>query len=295
VYSAAMARLDWSRGTLARGCGVLLVLLAAAACSSDTSKRADRDGSAGGDGDGDSPGKLPGGYDPRIECGKVGASCDGDMECGDGLECSGGTCLPTVEENGSCAEGCTKRAPLCVSNRCVSADQLGCMCLDAHGKEVTSECETLGELPAGECIAENGLCDTHPTSCCVGTSCIKGTDGQGRQLLGVCKKRCVKNDNCDTGCCLEAPSLGEGFCAETALCIERCRVQHEECDGLTRPCCEGMLCVRSETDPALNGCQPTCTKNSECPDTNCCVLFNDMHGFPTDNGVCAPADRCEGQ
>jgi hypothetical protein len=275
---------------LARGL-VCALLVVSAACS-PKSKRVEDEG---GDGDGDAGSiKLPGGYGPRIGCGALGRACSEDEQCGEDVACVGGTCLPSKESTGSCADGCPKSAPLCVSNACMTADQLGCVCLDAHGASATSECDWLGELPDGQCLPENALCDTHPSSCCRGTLCLQGTDDGGHALLGVCKKRCVENDDCDTGCCIESESIGDKFCTDSKVCIERCRNKNEECDGLTRPCCDGMLCVASETDPALNGCQTVCTKNSEC-DSNCCVLFSDEHGLPKDNGVCGPADRCEGQ
>jgi hypothetical protein len=275
----------WARALV---CAVLL----SAACSSPKSKRVKHD--SGVDPDGGLLETLPGGYDPRYACGRLGQSCDEDKECGDMLACVGGTCLPSKESTGSCTEGCPAKAPLCVSNSCMSADQLGCVCLDEHGAAVTAACDWLGELPMGECLPENALCDTHPKSCCTHTSCLQGKDEAGRQLLGLCKRRCVQHSDCDTNCCIESPSVGDKFCTDTKVCIERCRIQNEECDGTTRPCCEGMLCVKSDSDPALNGCQVTCTKNSECT-SGCCVLFRGPHGEELDNGVCAPADRCEGQ
>jgi hypothetical protein len=276
----------WARGL------VCLLLVVSAACS-PKSKRVMGEG-GDGDGDGDGDVELPGGYGPRIGCGALGRSCDEDKDCGEDVACVGGTCLPSKESTGSCTDGCPKTAPLCVSNACMTADQLGCVCLDAHGAAVTSECDWLGELPEGQCLPDNALCDTHPSSCCRGTLCLQGKDDSGTQLLGVCKRRCATNADCETGCCIESESVGDKFCTDTKVCIERCRNKNEECDGLTRPCCDGMLCVASDSDPALNGCQPVCTKNSDC-DTSCCVLFTDEHGLPEDNGVCGPADRCEGQ
>jgi hypothetical protein len=268
---------------------LLIVCLGAAAFAcGEKSKKAERDGGVLPDGAVAPSGQLPGGYIPRIACGNLGNTCETQQECGGGLICKGGNCMP--EDTSDCADGCPKSAPVCASSWCVDVDVLGCLCLNEDSRFFPN-CEPITDDPPSQCLQVDSLCDTRVDDCCRGTSCIQGKDASGDQLLGLCKDACDDGGDCETGCCIQVESLGQKFCADREACIGRCRNRDEECDGEFRPCCEGFVCAASPADPALNGCKPACSRNDEC-DTGCCVLFTDMHGIPTDNGVCAPADRC---
>jgi hypothetical protein len=268
---------------------VLLATLFLGLGCSPKSKRIEDDGGPSADGDGGDPlpEQLPGGYAPRIRCGNLGQSCKTASACGGSLVCADGMCMP--KQDGEPCGDCPVNK-FCVLGTCVGADQLGCVCLSAHGRENVPQCVSITALPDA-CTMQDGLCDIKPEACCTGTACLQGKDDKGRALLGLCEQSCKANEDCDSGCCLENSSVGGKYCAPHNQCLTRCRVQHEECDGNVRPCCDGLLCVTSASDPALNGCQPVCTKDSQC-DTKCCVLFSLPDGGMRDDGVCAPSDRC---
>lgn len=279
---------------------LVLALSLAIACS-PTSKKVMLDGGPAEGGAGQTQkGELPGGYEARIRCGDLGASCKDDGACAGDLDCVIGTCLPRVpEQTSECSSTtCPREKPLCVSQRCVTPDQLGCLCLNPHSREIISECRSITSSASG-CTSESGLCDGDPSSCCTEDkelSCVRGDTEEGEQLLGLCLEQCDKDADCkETGCCAEVPSLGHAFCGPVTLCQSECRELREECDGTTgrRPCCSGLLCTKVSSDDALaKTCQQPCKKSGEC-DTGCCVLFSGENGEPLDHGVCLTPDRCK--
>jgi hypothetical protein len=291
-------------GPSKRHSALLLVVafVAAAGCDSPRSSGANVDAGANGEPGGrdgstdgpDDPSVLPGGYAPHIECGALGNTCDANSPCSDGLFCQAGVCLPDLDatQSATCAgDACPIDVPLCVFGVCVTADQLACVCLDRSGRDRVSQCASIWDSdPGSQCLPADSLCDTSPEACCEGFSCLRGKDADDEPLLGLCKQPCDDDSECESGCCTEAEGIAGKFCAAAlSMCIGECRELNEECDGLRRPCCEGLVCARSATDPELAGCQLSCVKNSEC-ESGCCVLFQGR-----DNGVCGPADRCEGQ
>jgi hypothetical protein len=234
---------------------------------------------------------LPGGYAARFKCGDLGKSCQDTTQCASPLVCTGGLCEPNIKDTASCDDGCPGSFPICLTGTCVSADQLGCMCLNEGARNVLPECDGVSDMPSDRCISPNGVCDAKPQGCCTGLTCLQGKDAMGRQLLGLCEQACQEHTDCPDRCCLDVPSVGGKFCAERSACETRCRNLREECDGDLHQCCEGLLCVTSESDPELVGCQPRCDKNSQCT-SGCCVLFTNADGTKQDFGVCGPADRC---
>jgi hypothetical protein len=271
----------------------LALIVIGSACGSPKSKRAN------GDGDGTSDAgastkldALPGGYEPRIACGDLGKTCSFPKDCAKPYVCTGGLCLPSVDKTGSCEAGCPGRYPICLTGTCVSADQLGCMCLDEGARKDLLECESVSDAPSDRCLTRNALCDTKPDGCCEGLSCLQGKSAEGEQLLGLCEQPCTDNDECPDGCCLENAGVAGKFCAPASACQKECRAQKEECDGEFLACCEGLVCVTSEPDPELRGCQLRCEKHTQC-DSGCCVLFTASDGSKLDFGICAPQNRCD--
>jgi hypothetical protein len=274
---------------VAYGLSVCTLLVSVAGCGSPKSKRAtSSDAGVERDGGNTKLSELPGGYAPRIPCGDLGKSCRDKADCKSPLVCTGGLCTPNTKNTGSCDEGCPAKYPICLEGTCVSADQLGCMCLDSAAREDLAACAGVSQDPGSSCLYKHQLCDTTPTACCEGLTCLQGKDGTGRQLLGLCEQACKEHSECDDKCCLQNAGVAGKFCAPRSACQEStCREVRESCDGDLRECCEGLVCSKSKDDPELAGCQPKCEKKSQCA-TECCVLFTGL-----DHGICAPKDRCD--
>lgn len=277
--------------------GFFSIVLTASAfgCESPKSKGAlDGDGAAsGGDGGGANDGKvvLPGGFEPEIKCTGLGQTCGVKIECPGKLACAGANCMPAVDNKTVFACGdasCPGEAPVCVLGICLTVDQLACVCAEPDAQNVYSNCKSL--LPQGGpvCTPEDGLCDGSPTSCCDGLSCLRGEDATKRQALGLCKVPCKSDKGCKaTECCTSADGIAGSFCANRDACRSECRSDiRAECDGDLKPCCKGLICAMSPSDPSLNGCQVGCREDDQC-DSGCCILFSDQ-----ESGVCAPKDRC---
>jgi hypothetical protein len=64
-----------------------------------------------------------------------------------------------------------------------------------------------------------------------------------------------------------------------------CKGTGEVCTN-SLDCCEGSTCNNTAQAPALNGCHPRCTQNTDCP-TGCCVLFSG-----DTKGICAEKMWC---
>lgn len=120
-----------------------------------------------------------------------------------------------------------------------------------------------------------------------------GTDADGKPRLGLCMKPCVEDQSCVSGCCAQSAHFEQAYCASgPAPCIGACKRQNESCLGRHDQCCSGLVCVKSEAEPLLDGCQIPCTKGSEC-ESNCCLLFTLEDGSKAESGVCAVSDYCK--
>ncbi len=251
------------------------------------------DGAATGADSGLTPGGkvvLPGGFEPAIRCGDLGKSCSVQTKCGGTLTCSGGNCLPKIDDEkvfGCGDSSCPANTPICTLGVCLTTDQLACVCFQPAAQPVFENCRSLSKEDAPKCIAEDGLCDGSPDDCCDGLSCVQGKDASGKQQLGLCEKPCTALEECAADeCCASATGIATSVCGPRSLCIKACRPLNGECDGMFKPCCEGLVCSSAPDDLPLNGCKYACDQDSDC-DTGCCVLFSGR-----DNGICAPADRC---
>jgi hypothetical protein len=65
----------------------------------------------------------------------------------------------------------------------------------------------------------------------------------------------------------------------------QCKGTGEACTN-SLDCCEGSTCNNTAQAPALNGCHPRCTQNTDCQ-TGCCVLFSG-----DTQGICAEKEWC---
>lgn len=243
------------------------------------------------------PTVLPGGYVPNIRCGDLGNTCSAKTPCTEGLSCQAGVCLPDPqkEQTASClSEACPANAPFCSFGVCVTADELACLCLNPDARDNVFQCRAVREAKSDAgtaCLPEDSLCDTDPDACCEGLTCMQGSDGSGRRLLGICKRSCEEGTSCPDRCCTETIGVAGKFCGPKAQCPNDCRSRDEACDAVDKVCCGGLVCSQSASDPDLDGCKVPCTKHSAC-DSKCCVLFHDAQGAQLDHGVCAPASRC---
>gem|GEM_PF-4573132 len=274
------------------------------ACDSPTSQGIDLDGGeeviVGPDGAVIHPGDdtvLPGGYVAANECGNLGNTCQTGKPCGPGLTCEGSVCLPDpiYQSVDDCRlNGCPQEAPICLQGVCLTPDELGCVCLDRQGREKAHQCASLLPDASSECLFEESVCDGRPDGCCPGLACMQGKGPDGRQFLGICMKPCATDDECDSHCCGDNERVASTFCGTTfESCSNACRRLDEECDVGRNPCCQGLVCTQGAQDIGLNGCQIPCHDSGECQETGCCLLFTNADGSKEDNGICAPADRCQ--
>ncbi len=247
-------------------------------------------------GDSEGPSELPGGYKPSEPCGPLGNTCSEEKPCTKGYSCRVGVCLPDPKstDTPTCSPvGCPAEAPLCVADVCLSPDQLACVCLSETGREVAYQCASVREPAPKECIAEQGLCDARPDACCDGLVCMGGKDADGKARLGLCLRPCEQDDSCPSRCCAESSLYEQDFCsAGPAPCVGACKRRNELCGERFDDCCRGLVCMRSDADPVLAGCQLPCERHSDC-DSNCCFAFTLEDGGVAGNGLCAPEQYCQ--
>ena len=233
---------------------------------------------------------LPGGY-VASSCGTLGEACTLAEGCAEGEACAGGLCLPE-ERAAPCAEGCSGETPVCLLSRCVSVEQLACLCGRAQGRAQLALCAALRDGQSAENLPENALCAGAEDACAAGLSCLTGEDASGNATPGSCKRVCSQDDQCPSDCCTVTDGVAGRHCEPREVCLNACGALDDPCDGQRNLCCDGLVCAGEApdagmTDPALLGCKTPCRTHAAC-ETGCCVLF-----VGSDDGICAPADRCE--
>ncbi len=269
------------------------------ACDSPKSEAIETNGRPGSQvdaGDSERPTELPGGYTPSEPCGPLGNTCESDKPCTKGYFCLAGVCLPdsASAKVTSCSPiGCPADAPICVAGACLTPDQLACVCLNEASHEVAYQCASVRGSEATACVPEQALCDSRPNDCCEGLVCMGGKDAAGKARLGLCMRPCEQDESCTSRCCAESALFDQDFCsAGPAPCVGECKRRNEACGGKHDDCCAGLVCVKSDADPLLAGCQLPCERGSDC-ESNCCLAFTLEDGGVGNNGLCVSAEYCK--
>jgi hypothetical protein len=188
----------------------------------------------------------------------AGDPCNGNIRCGLGLQCVGGTCRARASLNGSCdhVTGPDCKAGLSCSNgTCIVSlpAALGMACaMSAPSCLPGLFCD--GTAPTGTCVAQrpaNGTCTYMGEECASSLYC----DATSTMMTGVCKPPGAVNDACsfagsylqcgDRLYCTATTTQMSGVCAtprgEGAACQ-----QDAECLGF----CTNQVCTRpSCVDP----------------------------------------------
>jgi hypothetical protein len=146
-----------------------------------------------------------------------------------------------------------------------------------HAECTTGCCSGLGDSGITVCLPQVFCPDLFCSSedqrcgidepCCDGLACaVLGT----AQPTSLCKEVCTQHSACATGCCAPLGGSGVSVCLPQNYCPSVfCLAEDESClEG--DPCCEGLVCVRFETDPPTSACRPICEQHSECA-SSCCV------------------------
>ena len=216
---------------------------------------------------------------PTAACGSLGqdcANCTGNTICWADVS----LCLPRARGLLCTPGACDDAAPYCLNGACMTADEASCVCAAPMAKEKIRECSGGPTAAAGSCIANGQFCDSAPSKCCGGLSCI-----QAPNILGQCMKTCSADGDCAPGCCLET-GIGPKVCGTCGGTVPstQCVEKGMSCSG-NPPCCPGNTCVTSD-NPKFAGCRGACMTNADC-DTGCCQPFTGKT-----NGFCAQAEYC---
>ncbi len=169
------------------------------------------------------------------ECGTGGLAC---QVCIAGLDCQGGTCVPSTTScgPGNCPDGC------CDGNLCRSGrDSFAC----GTGGDSCTVCEGSQACLNGGCSEVGALCASSCDGCCVGNQCMAGTTpdacGRGGQACRTCRTEEFCNGS---GQCQCTPSCAGRHCGDDDGCGGTC--QDAPCQAPGFVCQQG----RCEVDPA---------------------------------------------
>jgi hypothetical protein len=132
---------------------------------------------------------------------------------------------------------------------------------------------------AGACIAAGGNCRGTSNACCNGTTCVFDTKDTSK---AVCAATCLKDSQCNSGCCKVLIEGTEAVCAPATYCAGSCSAPGQDCRS--RACCANATCV----DSTVTGtsCAARCAVSSQCASGCCAPLDN------TGELVCSPATFC---
>jgi len=141
-----------------------------------------------------------------------------------------------------------------------------------------------GAGTGGSCLPADALCDADPTNCCAGTFCL-----QASGIAGQCQQRCTDDSECATNCCLEAGDNNDRICAPANLCGgvgPQCEsTVGAACGAGVANCCSEFLCISSST-PEFNGCQESCSDETDCASGCCRPTSNAAVNFCVDARYC---------
>lgn len=201
------------------------------------------------------------GTDPAA-CGIQGAVCGNCLASGGKCvaEGTGGVCEGQTVCNASNCQGC------CAGNACVAGSSpTEC----GLGGQQCINCQAVG----GACLSaggQGGVCESQGScspetcpGCCIGNSCLQGTDPNECGINGqIC-------ENCSAlgGACVGSPGGFGGFCENSNLCGPG------SCPG----CCEGTACLPGFDPTACGGFGNQCTD---------CTQFNETCSGGPGGGQC---------
>lgn len=133
---------------------------------------------------------------------------------------------------------------------------------------------------AGEsCTAAGGDCRDDANVCCNGTTCVFDVKDRSK---AVCAATCLRDDQCESGCCTVLVEGTQSVCAPAKYCASSCAAPGESCTST--PCCENAVCV-SSTVTGIS-CAARCATHSQCV-SGCCAPLDD-----TGELVCSPVTFC---
>ena len=193
----------------------------------------------------------------------VGATCDGDGQCGDGLDCIGGKCTAPGLAGDDCGGGSGKYCAL------------GLNCKGATDTVVGS-CVDNAAIQVG---AENGECEPGGNLCKDGLSCVYDGSGGFR-----CEAAVASGGACHLGLPGQCPP--EEYCNSTEVTVaSTCKKLPGDGQAcvLNGLCKGGLVCVAgsgSGTCHAIAANGEDCVSNATCRSGNC------------SDGKCEPPPAC---
>jgi len=191
----------------------------------------------------------------------VGASCSGDDQCGDGLDCSGGKCAAAAQAGEECGGESGK---FCA---------LGLNCRGATDTE-TGSCVTNAEVQVGD---EGDVCEPGGALCKDGLSCVFD-GGTGFR----CEPAVSSGGACHLGLPGQCPN--DEYCDATEVtAASTCRKlpSADQACVLNGLCKGGLVCVsNSNTCHALADNGGECIADGACRSSHCV------------GGVCEPPPAC---
>lgn len=134
----------------------------------------------------------------------------------------------------------------------------------------------------GACAAPGDDCRKDANVCCNGATCVFDPKDPAK---AVCAATCLKDTQCNSGCCKVLIEGSEAVCAPATYCAGSCVTGGGDCSKASGgPCCANAVCV---VDPVTNGtCSARCATNAQCSSGCCAPLSN------TGELVCSPVRYC---
>ena len=134
-------------------------------------------------------------------------------------------------------------------------------------------------VDAAACIAAGSNCRGSADECCNGTTCVFDTKDTSK---AVCATTCLKDSQCNSGCCKVLIEGTSAVCAPAKYCAGNCSAPGQDCRS--QACCANATCVVSTVTGT--SCAARCAVGSQCASGCCAPLDN------TGELVCSPATFC---
>lgn len=132
---------------------------------------------------------------------------------------------------------------------------------------------------AAACVGAGGNCRGSADACCNGTTCVFDTTDTSK---AVCATTCLKDSQCNSGCCKVLIEGTSAVCAPAKYCAGNCSVPGQDCT--TQACCANATCVSSTVTGT--SCAARCAVGAQCASGCCAPLDN------TGELVCSPPQFC---
>ena len=147
------------------------------------------------------------------------------------------------------------------------------------GETVADGGVTTPAVDAAACLDAGSNCRGNANACCNGTTCVFDTTDTSK---AVCATTCLKDSQCNSGCCKVLIEGTSAVCAPAKYCAGNCSVPGQDCR--TQACCANATCVTSTVTGT--SCAARCAVGSQCASGCCAPLDN------TGELVCSPATFC---